>query len=437
MRVLHNSEAERDLLSIIIRDPNSLFRSDHHVSESIFFNALHKSIFTFVTDQYKKGEFIIVPSVYNGSPRDKSILEKIANNKVPSAAFDSLVETLADLSMLRNLHDLSQDVLFETTDGTVDGGTLIDLFSSNLTQFQLGSTVNMIPDISKDLDELISTIETRKSDYDLGKPLELNGPITNTDLDKCIIGGFAPGDLVIVAATPSTGKSQLALQIALENLHRGTPIAFFSLEMNKTQLLTRLISNFSGIDSVKIKTGADLSEEEMKRVKSSANTMKLWHLYIDDRQAVKLSDIVAKTRKLKFIEPNLGLVIIDYLQLVDSNSENGNRNLQIGNICRTLKVLSGQIDTPIMLLSQLSRDVEKREDGKNEPRLSDLRDSGEIEAHADIVIFLHASLAEKAKKTKSRTKISVAKNRNNPTGHIISENMKPIQRFVEVESHVT
>ena len=235
------------------------------------------------------------------------------------------------------------------------------------------------------------------------------------DLDEKI-SGLNNSDLIIVAARPAMGKSAFVLNIAsFVAMHDKVPVMIFSLEMSKEQLVKRILSSESEIDSMKL-NNANLDSDEWLKLGEASGRLSDIPIYIDDTPALSSSEIRAKCRKAK-LEKNVGLIIIDYLQLMESRTNNASRQQEISEISRSLKILAKELDVPVIALSQLSRATESRADHR--PMLSDLRESGSIEQDADIVMFLHREdYYDKETEKKNIAEVIIAKNRNGETGTV-------------------
>ena len=235
------------------------------------------------------------------------------------------------------------------------------------------------------------------------------------DLDEKI-SGLNNSDLIIVAARPAMGKSAFVLNIAsYVAMHDKIPVMIFNLEMSKEQLVKRMLSSESEIDSMRL-NNANLEQEDWIKMADASNRLADVPIYIDDTPILTPSEIRAKCRKAK-LEKNVGLIIIDYLQLMESKTANGSRQQEISEISRGLKILAKELDVPVIALSQLSRATESRADHR--PMLSDLRESGSIEQDADIVMFLHREdYYDKDTEKKNIAEVIIAKNRHGETGTI-------------------
>jgi replicative DNA helicase len=236
-----------------------------------------------------------------------------------------------------------------------------------------------------------------------------------TDLDN-MTAGFQPSDLIILAARPSMGKTSFALDIArYVSLHEKIPTAMFSLEMSKQQLGVRLLCSQARVDSSKVRTGY-LAKSDWPKVHEAGSRLSEAKMFIDDSAALSVLDVRARARRLAAEQP-LGLIIIDYLQLMHGRGGTESRQLEVSDISRGLKALAKEINVPIIALSQLSRAVESRTDKR--PMLSDLRESGSIEQDADVVMFIYRDVVYNPETDDpGKTEILVRKQRNGPIGDI-------------------
>jgi len=238
------------------------------------------------------------------------------------------------------------------------------------------------------------------------------------DLDH-LLTGFHPGELIVIAARPGVGKTSLAMNMALSVAKKeNRAVGIFSLEMPSLQLVSRLLATTARVDVKKLRGGRLSANDEAKLQEAAAELFQV-KLYIDDTGALSSFDLRAKARRLKTKEPNLALLVIDYLQLMHQRGRVESRQLEVAEISRSLKQLAKELDVPVVALSQLSRKVEERKGGR--PMLSDLRESGAIEQDADVVMFIHRE-DDGSEDNKSKTNIPmeliVAKQRNGPTGSV-------------------
>ena len=258
-------------------------------------------------------------------------------------------------------------------------------------------------------------------------------PTGFTDLDYKT-AGLQNSDLILIAARPAMGKTAFALNIATNAAIRaGVPVAVFSLEMSKEQLANRLLASEALVDSNKVRTGK-LEEDDWKKIAETIGIISESEMYIDDTPGIRISEIRARCRKLK-IEKNIGLVVVDYLQLIQgsSNRKGGSREQEIAEISRSLKILAKEINVPVIALSQLSRAAEKRDDKR--PMLSDLRESGSIEQDADIVMFLYRDeYYNKESEKQGKAEVILAKHRAGSTGTVELGWMGNYTKFYNIDN---
>jgi replicative DNA helicase len=236
-----------------------------------------------------------------------------------------------------------------------------------------------------------------------------------TDLDN-LLGGFQPGNLIVIAARPSMGKSALVCNIAEHvAVKRSLPVAFFSLEMSEAELAHRFIAGRARIPGDRLRRGK-VAERDWPRVVRACNELERAPLWLDDSSDLSLLELRAKARRLASSEGGLGLVIVDYMQLMRPDDPRANRVEQVGQISRGLKILAGELNVPVLGLSQLSRAPEQRPDKR--PILSDLRESGNIEQDADVVVFIYRDSVYNEEADEAEANLIVAKHRNGPTGSV-------------------
>ena len=294
------------------------------------------------------------------------------------------------------------------------------------------------------LDEELNRIDYRYENK--GTP---TGRMTPFNDLNWMTNGFQPSDLLILAARPSMGKTTLAVQMAQHiAINEGLPVALFSLEMSKEQLVTRMICSESMVDAHKLRTG-NLLPEDWQKVGEGIGRLAKAPIYIDDSPDLSAMEMRAKCRRLKAEHKGkLGLIMIDYMQLMRSHKRTENRNQELSEIARACKSMARELQTPVMALSQLSRAVESRPDKR--PMLSDLRESGAIEAEADVVMFIYRDAYYKAKETRAEgseaadaapqdddkieeAEVIIAKQRNGPTGKAIVGFIPKFTKFVNLE----
>jgi len=394
-------------------------------------------LFTLVEQLKLSGELEMVGGVY--------FISTLTNSVVSSANIESHSKIIQEKYIGRELIRISGEITvkaYDESEDILDTQSFADTQISNL--LTSGESKAIEPISSSIVKTLIRMEELRKADS------KITGIVTGfIELDK-LTHGWQNTDLIILAARPSVGKTAMALNFAISAAKHFTEnkkdlkvssVAFFSLEMNTGQLIERVISAESGIDLGKIKTG-DLNDFEMNHINHIAEQIaKHYPLYIDDTGSMNIIQLRAKCRRLK-TKKNLGIIIIDYLQLLSgiSGNKDGNREQEISKISRDLKALAKELDVPIIALSQLSREVEKRKESAKVPQLSDLRESGAIEQDADMVMFLYRpeyhdiNVNEHGESTAGETHIKIAKHRNGSLDLVKLTAKLNIQKFYDMES---
>ena len=316
---------------------------------------------------------------------------------------------IRDKSMLREIAAAGADIQAIAYEGAGEASDIAEVAEQKIYAVRHGREVqglspikSIIMDVYNRLDEL--------SQSESGLP---GLPTGFHDLDRRLTG-LNKSDLILIAARPGMGKTAFALNVALYAAkHTNKDVVLFQLEMSKDQLASRLLSQEAVIDSQKLKTG-DLEPEDWTKMARAANVLAKTHIYVDDNPAITVAEIKAKCRRLG---DNLGLICIDYLQLMQSGKRNESRVNEIGEISRAMKIMAKELNVPVICLSQLSRAVEKREDKR--PMLSDLRESGAIEQDADIVLFIYRDdYYDDESEEKNNAEVIIAKNRHGATGSV-------------------
>jgi replicative DNA helicase len=288
-----------------------------------------------------------------------------------------------------------------------------------LSQSRVASEFSHIEALLKESFERITAL------YEAGE--DITGvPSGYRDIDR-LTGGFQPGNLIIVAARPSMGKSALALGMAANlGVRAQIPVAMFTLEMSKSEVTQRLMCSEAKVESNRLRTGK-LAVDDWPRLTAACDKLAKAPIYVDDTGSITMMEIRAKARRLKTQEPTLGLIIVDYLQLMTSGASVENRVQEVSQISRQLKVLARDLDVPVLAMSQLSRAVEQRHDKR--PILSDLRESGAIEQDADLVFFIYRDeYYNEESDQQGLAEVICAKHRNGPTG---SEKLSFLKRYAK------
>lgn len=419
----YSLEAEQAVLGSIMIRPDAYAEIADIISEENFYSEKHKKIFKGTLELLEKGNPVDYLSLKN-TLDNMGVLDQIGGasylaelvQMVPSASnIEYYARILEKKYMMRHLINASERI---GSLGYAEQGDLEDIMDSAEKEIFSITNKNSKTTITSMKEGLIEAWDSIDKIHNSGD--ELRGvPTGFPDLDNKL-SGLQKSDLIILAARPSCGKTSLALDIARNAaVHHGTPVLIFSLEMSSQQLLYRMISSHSRVDSWKLRTGKlNLNNsEEYERLQTGISELSNAPIYIDDQAGTNIVKMRSTARKIKS-EKKLGLIVVDYLQLMSPTQSRNSDNVvqQISEISKSLKHLARELDVPVLALSQLSRAVEQRQ-GK--PRLSDLRDSGSIEQDADIVMFIHRE--DKYKDHSERDNIAeilIEKHRNGPTGAI-------------------
>lgn len=384
-----------------------------------FYREDNKEIYFSMYEIYNNGRHIDMITV-----KDELVLrgslEKIGNLEYLSTLIDNVpttsnienyVKIVEEKATVRNLIKAANDILKMGYSGTEEVDSIIEQTEKKIFDVLQNRNTKGYASLKEVLITAFDNIEKLYQNKSKISGLE-SGFI---DLDGKI-SGLNPADLLIIAARPAMGKSAFVLNIAsYVAMHMKTPVMVFSLEMSKEQLVNRILCSESEVDSMKLRN-ADLSSEDWLKLGEASSRLAEVPLYIDDTPGLSAAELRAKCRKAK-LEKNIGLVIIDYLQLMESKNKNSSRQQEISEISRSLKILAKELSIPVIALSQLSRASESRTDHR--PMLSDLRESGAIEQDADIVMFLHREDYYNAETEKKNiAEVIISKNRNGATGII-------------------
>lgn len=422
-----NIEAEQSFLGSLLIDKEAIIRVADIISAEDFYKNIHRLIYEAMLELYKKREPIDLLSLSN-ILKERKKLEDIGgrtylillSNTVATASnvvhYAHIVQKKASL---RRLIDAAGKITQLGYEETEDVEALLDKAEQKLFSVSQQHLKQHFIPIHSILDEAFERIDELHKER--GK---LRGiPTGLGDLDS-MLAGLQKSDLIILAARPSVGKTSLALDIARNASMRGrVPVGIFSLEMSKEQLVDRLICSEAGVDLWKMRTGR-LSEQgendDFKRIGHALGTLSEAKIFIDDTAMTNVMEIRAKARRLQ-LEQGLGLIVVDYLQLMESRARSENRVQEVAEITRSLKGIARELNIPVLALSQLSRAVENRSPAI--PKLADLRESGSIEQDADVVLFIYRKAMDKTLRDippeeKNLTELIIAKHRNGPTGEI-------------------
>ena len=414
----YSLEAEQTVLGAILVEPGVISSVLEYLKPESFHIEQHRRLFNIMLRMFTMGSKADVITVLDGALRD-GIFENADEGRrylaslvdlVPSVDnVESYCKIVAEKYYVRSLALVAKELLHEIALDQNSAQTLLDSAEQKIFDIRQGKDVTGLTPISDVVFESWDRLQ-KISGPDKDKYL---GAKTGFTLLDTITTGLNRSDLIIVDARPGMGKTSFALNMATNVArHGGKEVAVFSLEMSKEQLATRMLSTEALVDSNKLRSGF-LSDNDWVRLASGADVLCGLPIYLDDTAGTNVPQLKAKLRRMK----NLGLVVIDYLQLLGSTMKTENMVLRVQEITRNLKILAKELDVPVILLSQLSRGVESRPDKR--PLLSDLRDSGSIEQDADIVMFLYRDAYYNKESTEPNiSECIVAKNRHGETGTV-------------------
>ncbi|MDD6004446.1 MAG: replicative DNA helicase [Firmicutes bacterium] len=418
----YSLEAEESLLGNIMLYDEAMRQTVEAgiLSEDFYFDN-HRKIYNIMYSMYEKKESIDTVSLstklkdfeYYDKVGGADFILRLAGSTISNANTKDYIRIIKNKSYARKVIEAANKIADEGYDGKLEIEDLLDEAENRI----LGITRSRaMSDFKKSSEVFDATLEKIQRIYDQGDTIT-GIKSMYSDLDR-MTTGFQRGDLIILAARPSVGKTAFALNISLNaaSVSSGA-VAIFSLEMPADQLASRMLSAKSRVAGQKLRTGK-LDNNDWSKVNEAVSELRRQKIYIDDTPGIKVSDIFAKCRTLKN-DAGLSLIIIDYIQLIQGSGKNESRQQEVSEISRRLKALARELDVPVIALSQLSRGVEKREDKR--PMLSDLRESGAIEQDADLVMFLYRDEYYNRKDEEERAateevELNLAKHRNGPTG---------------------
>ena len=411
--------AEQAVLGSMLVSKDAVQAAVEVLKPEDFYREDNKEIYAAMMDIYSVGKEIDMITVTE-QLKLRGTLERVGGTQNLATLIDNVpttsnieryVEIVEQKATSRNLIKVTSDIMKVSYAQTEELDAIIEQAEKGI--FDLAQNRNS-KSYSGMKEILVNTLDSIEKMYQNKE--KLSGMESGfIDLDEKI-SGLNDSDLIIVAARPAMGKSAFVLNIAsYVAMHDKVPVMIFNLEMSKEQLVKRMLSSESEIDSMKI-NNANLEQDDWIKMADASNRLADVPIYIDDTPVLTPSEIRAKCRKAK-LEKNIGLIIIDYLQLMESKTANGSRQQEISEISRGLKILAKELNVPVIALSQLSRATEARADHR--PMLSDLRESGSIEQDADIVMFLHREdYYDKETEKKNVAEVIVAKNRHGETGTV-------------------
>lgn len=424
-------EAEQAVLGSLLVATDAISRVVDVLEPDYFYRKSHQVIYAAILDLFDKNEPIDIVTV-SQYLKDEGKLDLVGGRQyiadlamsiATTANIEYYARSVNEKALLRNLIKAGTEIVagcYEETDADVAIDNAEHMIFSLAQRRNLAQLVH-IGDI---VESSFAKIEERYENRD-----SLAGVTSGFyDLDA-LTSGFQPSDLIIVAARPSMGKTAFCLNIGQAiALEKKLPVAIFSLEMSKEQLVQRMLCSEAAIDANRLRTGL-LHNNDWNRLAMAMGKLGEAPIFIDDSAMVSALDIRAKARRLKAEHKDLGLIVIDYIQLMQGRKQTDNRVQEVSEISRSLKTLARELNVPVIALSQLSRAVEQRQNKR--PMLSDLRESGSIEQDADIVMFIYRDeYYNPESEQKGEAEIIIAKQRNGPTGTVDLLFQSSITRFL-------
>ena len=435
----YSIEAEESLLGNIMLYPEAMRQTvDAGMAAEDFYLEKHQSIYNIMSAMYENKEKVDTVSL-STKLKDFGVYDRIggldylmqlANATISANNTADYITIIRNKSLARKVIKVGEEISNDAYDSSVGVDEMLENVERKVTEVTRSKTSSDFRLGEEVFDSALKHIEAIQE-----AGTDITGVRTlYSDLDKKT-AGFQKGDLIIVAARPSMGKSALAFNIAL-NSASVTPgsIAIFSLEMPAEQVAIRLLAAKAKVEIQKLRTG-HLNDEEWSRLNEASQQLRKQNFYIDDTPGIKVSEMYAKCRKLAR-DNGLYMIIVDYIQLIQATGKSDSRQQEVSDISRRLKAMARELKVPVIALSQLSRGVEQRQDKR--PMLSDLRESGALEQDADLVLFLYREAyynrEENAPDEREDVELLLSKHRNGPTGKVLLAFEKEINAFYGIKN---
>ena len=423
----HSVEAEQSILGGLLIDNKAIDRIAGQVSASDFYRNDHRIIFTHISKLIDNNDPADIVTVAESLEQNAELtkvggvayLGLVADNTPTASNISGYAKIVRERSIMRNLVEVGSDIVESAfSPQGKDAQQLLDESESKIFQIADAGASEKLGFI--DIKELLPKAAQRIDDlYQLDDPNGVTGvPTGYADLDQKT-AGLQPGDLIIIAGRPSMGKTSLALNIAEHvGTEAGLPVAIFSMEMGAAQLTMRLLGSVGKLDQHKMRIG-QLEDEDWPKLTNALGALNEAPIFIDEGSALNSYEVRARARRLHRQQGKLGLIVIDYIQLMSAANEQSteNRATEVSEISRSLKALAKELNVPVVALSQLNRSVESRPDKR--PMMSDLRESGAIEQDADVIMFIYRDEVYNPETAeKGVAEIILSKQRNGPTGTV-------------------
>jgi replicative DNA helicase len=432
----YSAEAEVSVLGGMLIDGDALARAIEIIDDSMFYPEKHRRLYRALVRVWERGD-VIDPVTLADELKNSGDFEMVGGmqylatlmDAVPTAAnIEYHARIVREKAVLRRLIEAATGIIQDTYANQGDVEELLDQAESKI--FQIAQTHDRkgfvwIKELLWPAMEQIELMSQNSS--------AITGvPTGFADLDE-MTAGFQKGDLIIVAARPSMGKTAFTLNIAQHAaISAKKAVAFFSLEMSKESLVQRMLTSEARVDAGRVRTGR-LRDDDYPRLGVAAGLLNTAPIYVDDTAGISILEMRAKARRLKSDRPDLAMIVVDYLQLMTGNGKTENRQQEVSEISRGLKALAKELELPVVALSQLSRAVESRPDKR--PMMSDLRESGAIEQDADVIMFLYrpeyymGPVDKEGNSIEGRAEVIIGKQRNGATGTVNLMFMKEFTRF--------
>ena len=426
-------EAEQSVIGAMIIDKNAIVQVTERLREDDFYRDGHREIYKAIVEMFKQDMAVDLITLLEflkstdklDSAGGVSYITEISSAVTTTANLSSYIKIVEQKAILRKLIRASTKIIEDSYNKQSEVENVVESAEKKIFEIAENRTTTDVEPLNKVLER--GFLEIERIFNNKGEITGVGSGIKDLDAKT---SGFQKGDMVLIAARPSMGKTTFALNIA-ENaaIKEGKSVVIFSLEMSKEQLAYKLLCSEANIDMLKLRTGA-LEDNDWQNIARAAGPLSKAKIYIDDTAGVSVMEMRSKRRRLK-IEHGFDLILIDYLQLM-SGSNNESRQQEVSEISRSIKALAKEMECPVIALSQLSRAPEQRADHR--PMLSDLRESGSIEQDADVVMFLYRDEYDnKETEDKNVCECIIAKQRNGPVGTVSMSFMGALSKFADLD----
>ena len=446
---LYNLAFERSVLSSVIFEPSQFEDIENMLDTNDFYLGAHQDIYGAMKSLVRKeqpiDEEFIKKELSSAKKFDEgAMLEVLASNPISNTR--AYIQEIKDKALKRHLLSLTTEIKRVTLEEELPSSEVVDLVEKKLYEITQDSQTSDFKDAPTVTEETLAYIQEMKA---RGNSVLVGVDTGFAELNK-MTTGFGKGDLVIIAARPAMGKTSLVLNMVQNLIDQNKGVAFFSLEMPAEQLMLRLLSIKTSIPLQKLRVG-DMDDDQWSRLNGAVDQMQRSKLFVDDQGSVNINQVKSRMRKLKAQHPEIEMCVIDYLQIMNGTGASKDRQMEVSEMSRGLKMLARELGMPIIALSQLNRGLESRNDKR--PMLSDIRESGAIEQDADIILFVYRDdvylykeekerekaakaegkeyTAQYVEKEEEEAEIIIGKQRNGPTGHVKLVFQKRLTRFVD------